>query len=167
MVRDGEKLHDPRLVGILDEALDLAERAVERYYAISPREWSRTFRYIVGSSEDYPDLPFHPGALAQIVEAERQPSHRPPLYVIVLRDEEILSLARRFGLVPVLAATLAHELVHLVRFASRRVPFDQKGPDMVEEERTVRRITREALAPLLPREALGALEHLTGGLGGD
>lgn len=162
MTRDGDKLHDPRYLGILDEALDLAEKAVARYYAISPREWSTRFRYDLGSSAGHPELPFHPGALAQIVLVERgDPSH-PPLYRIVLRDDEILALGREVGLLPVLAGTLAHELVHLVRFASQRVPFDLEGDEMLEEERRVREISRAALGPLLPADARPALDRLSG-----
>jgi len=164
MTRPGDKLHDPAHIGTLERALELAERAVERYYAISPREWESRFRYDLVSSALHPELPFHPGALAQIALVERGTGDRPPRYRIVLKDEELLALGDEVGdLQTVLAATLAHELVHLVRFASRRVPFDLAGPGILDEERIVRRITRESLEPVLPPGARRALERLTRG----
>ena len=153
MMPDAPRLHKPPLVETLCEALQLAETAVSRYYAISPREWGTRFRYDVGSADDHPDLPFHPGALAQIARLSPGSGGFPPRYRIVLKDDEILALAETTGLVPLLTFTLAHELVHLVRFGSKRVPFEVPGHEVPAEEEAVHRITVETLEPHLGEEA--------------
>lgn len=134
---------------VLESALDTAERSVAGYYAISPREWSSRFRYDLGSDHDHPGLEFPPGTLAQIVQMEIVASPRPPRWRIVLRDGAILALRHQVDLHALLAYTLAHELVHLVRFASGLAPFDpHHGFDRGEEEARVCRIAREAVERL-------------------
>jgi hypothetical protein len=165
-MRGRHNLHHPPLRDTLCRALELAEQAVAAYYAISPREWSTRFRYDTAAGDDHPQLPFHPGALAQIVQLEPGSPDRPPRYRIVLKDEEIVALGREHGLFPVLAYTLAHELVHLVRFGSKRVPFELPPALVDEEERTVRRITRETLRPLLGPEDQAVVEQMAAGDGG-
>ncbi len=154
------RLHQPPWQGTLHDALELAEGAVAAYYAISPREWGTRFRYDVESAAAHPELAFHPGALAQIALVEPGGSDRPARFRIVLQDEAILELGAREGLLPVLAYTFAHELVHLVRFASQRVPFDLPADAIEDEERTVRALTLRILAPVLGEEARPLLERL-------
>ncbi len=153
MMPHAPRLHKPPLLETLCEALQLAETAVSRYYAISPREWGTRFRYDVGSADDHPDLPFHPGALAQIAQLSPASGGFPARYRIVLKDDEILDLADSTGLVPLLTFTLAHELVHLVRFGSRRIPFDASEHAVLAEEEEVHRITLELLEPALGEDA--------------
>jgi hypothetical protein len=148
------RLHKPPHLETLCEALQLAETAVSRYYAISPREWGTRFRYDVGSADDHPDLPFHPGALAQIARLSPASGGFPPRYRIVLKDEEILERSRGSGLVPLLTFVLAHELVHLVRFGSGRVPFEMQPGEIRSEEEEVHRITVATLEPF--ESTLGA-----------
>lgn len=151
MMPHAPRLHKPPLLKTLCEALQLAETAVSRYYAISPREWGTRFRYDVGSADDHPDLPFHPGALAQIAQLSPASGGFPPRYRIVLKDEEILERSQAGGLVPLLTFVLAHELVHLVRFGSGRVPFEAQPGEIQSEEDEVHRITVEILEPLESR----------------
>lgn len=143
-------------------ALELAEKALAAYYAISPREWTTRFRYDVVGSSQHPALLFPPGSLAQIVLLERPGTGGPPRYRIVLRDLEIQALAARFPLPVVLAYTLAHELVHLVRFASGLAPFELPETERAPEEARVRRIAREALRPALDPPLAEALDRLAG-----
>ncbi|MDQ7005906.1 MAG: hypothetical protein Q9Q40_01595 [Acidobacteriota bacterium] len=147
-----ERLTRPPWNAQVCRCLEKAEKAVARYYAIRPREWSTRFRYDLASAADHPDLHFPASALAQIVRIEPAPADQ-QRYRIVLRDEEILRRARDFGLDAVLELTLAHELVHLVRFGQGLADFDQEGPEQQAEERRVQRIAAEALAALEPDEA--------------
>lgn len=152
-----DRLTRPPWRTTLESALDTAERGVAGYYAISPREWSSRFRYDLGSDADHPGLDFPPGTLAQIVRMEILASPRPPRWRIVLRDAAILALRHQVDLHALLAHTLAHELVHLVRFASGLAPFDpHHGFDRGEEEERVCRIAREAVARLAAEHAAGA-----------
>lgn len=124
--------------------LDRAEASVAAYYAVQPREWATRFRYDLGSSHDHPEISFPPGALAQILRVDPPPRGK-KRFRIVLRDPEILRLGEQFGLDPVLTFTLAHELVHLVRFAHSLAPFELTGRAHAEEEERVSRIAVEAL----------------------
>lgn len=155
------RLTDPEWSAALCRALGDAERAVAAFYGIRPLEWMVRFRYDVGSAADHPGLAFPPGTLAQIVEL--RVGERPPRWRIVLRDPLILRLGRRWGLPTVLGYALAHELVHLVRFASGLAPFDLgEEHRRTEEEERVRRIAHEALLPVLGADARGALDRLAG-----
>lgn len=142
------------------QALQTSETALAAYYAISPREWSTRFRYDVAQAAEHPALAFPRGSLAQIVRLERAGAQGLGRYRIVIRDREILALGQRFPLSVVLAYTLAHELVHLVRFASGLAPFELPEAEREPEERRVRRITRDALRTAFEGEAALALEAL-------
>jgi hypothetical protein len=161
MSRPSGRLHRPPWLRTLCDALEDAEQAVARYYAISPREWATRFRYDTGSAADHPDLSFHPGALAQIVQLEKAARPEASRYRIVLKDEEVLALGHELGTPAVLRVVLAHELVHLVRFASKRVPFELPRHQIETEEREVRRITREALRPSMAGSKAAVLTRLT------
>jgi hypothetical protein len=147
----------------LCRALDQAEVAVAGFYAIRPREWISRFRYDVASAADHPGLAFPLGTLAQIVELRFDAGPRPSRWRIVLRDPLIFRMGRRLGLRTVLAYTFAHELVHLVRFASGIAPFDLgEEHRRTEEESRVRRIARDALLPVLGPGSRPALDRLAG-----
>lgn len=155
------RLTDPPWHDEVAAALDAASHGVAAFYAIRPREWASRFRYDLASAIDHPELEFRPGTLAQIVQLEIAGSPLPPRWRIVLRDRVIFRLARRHGLHAVLSYTLAHELVHLVRFGSGLAPFDLgEEHSRSAEEARVRRIAFDALLPVLgegTREALLAL----------
>ena len=118
------RLTAPPWDAVLDSALERAERLVADWYGIRPREWSSRLRYDIGSAADHPDLPFPRGSLAQLVRLEDPAGGVTGRWRIVLRDDALHALGRRHGLAPVLAWTLLHELVHLVRFATGLAPFD-------------------------------------------
>lgn len=164
---DSRSLASPDGRELICDALQDAELAVAAFYAIRPREWSHRFRYDIASASEHPHLPFRAGTLAQIVGLEIEDSPRPPRWRIVLRDPAILRLGRRWGVRTVLAYTLAHELVHLVRFASGLAPFDatEEHARSAEEAR-VCRIAREALLRRLGDEARPALDALAGACSG-
>lgn len=157
-----DPLHNP----LLTAALARAERCVAGFYAIQPREWASRFRYDLASAADHPGLPFPHGTLAQIVQLEI--ASRPIRWRIVLNDPEILAWGKTADLELVLAYTLAHELVHLVRFASGLAEFAHAHEhSQQEEEDRVARIAREALAPIVAREDLETLDRLAGCAGSD
>ncbi len=159
----GRRLTAPEWSPRLCRALEQAEVAVAGFYAIRPREWISRFRYDVASAADHPHLGFPLGTLAQIVELRFEAPPRPSRWRIVLRDPLIFRLGRRLGLGTVLAYTFAHELVHLVRFASELAPFDlgEEHARTVEESR-VRRIARDALLPVLGDGVRPVLDRLAG-----
>lgn len=157
------RLTSPAWAATLCGALEQAEIGVAGFYAIRPREWISRFRYDVASAVDHPGLSFPHGSLAQIVELRFETGPRPPRWRIVLRDGLVLRLGARLGLGTVLSYTIAHELVHLVRFASGLAPFDLgEAHRRSEEEARVRRITREALLPVLGPAARPVLDRLAG-----
>ncbi len=152
------RLIDPPWHDEVAAALDAASHGVAAFYAIRPREWASRFRYDLASAVDHPELEFRPGTLAQIVQLEIAGSPHPPRWRIVLRDRVIVRLARRHGLHTVLSYTLAHELVHLVRFASGLAPFDLgEEHSRSAEEARVRRVAFDALLPVLGADAREAL----------
>ncbi len=139
---------------VLDGALEQAERLVADWYGIRPREWASRFRYDLASSLDHPELAFPGPALAQLVRLEDPSGDTPGRWRIVLRDDALHRLSRRHGLAPLLAWTLLHELVHLVRFATGLASFEGADPGArsAEErhvETVVRRIVRAAEDPAL------------------
>lgn len=144
-----ERWTDPPWSPVLGQSLDLAEYSIASFYAIRPREWSTRFRYDIASCHDHPELPFPESSLAQIVRLDAEPP-REGRFRIVLRDPELFELAERFQPIPVLTVTLAHEMVHLVRFGQGLARFDLEGPCRHEEERRVRQITEEAVLSILP-----------------
>lgn len=147
---------------MLASALDAAEGGVATFYAIRPREWGLRFRYDLGSAADHPSLSFRSRALAQIVQVATPKPVQPGRFRIVLQDREIVSLGGRLGLSTVLSYALAHELVHLVRFASGLAHFESREEhSRREEEARVRRIAREALLPVLGDDARSSLDVLS------
>ncbi|MBP7148951.1 MAG: hypothetical protein KBD01_15580 [Acidobacteria bacterium] len=156
----GAALTEPPWRDVLCDALVLAEHAVAGYYAIQPREWASRFRYDVVSAHEHPHLDFAPGTLAQIVRMDTGAAG-PPRYRIVLRDDHVLARRQVAALSHVLAYTLAHELVHLVRFASGLAPFEVPEAERDPEEERVRRIASEALVRVLGPSAEAELERLT------
>ncbi len=158
------RLVSPRWREMLASSLEAAEGGVATFYAIRPREWGLRFRYDVASAMDHPALSFRRGTLAQIVQIALPESPRPARWRIVLEDGEIFRLGVRLGLGAVLSYALAHELVHLVRFASGLAHFEiAEEHNRREEEARVRRIAREALLPVLGDEARKSLDVLARG----
>ena len=132
------RLTGPPWDRVLDTALETAERLVADWYGIRPREWSSRFRYDLASSADHPELAFPGDALAQLVRLEDPSGTTPGRWRIVLRDEALHRLGARHGLSALLAWTLLHELVHLVRFATGLAAFEGTDPEArVAEERHV------------------------------
>lgn len=135
---------DPPWRPVLGRSLERAEDCVAGFYAIRPREWSTRFRYDIASCHDHPELPFTRTALAQIVRLEAPPP-RVDRYRIVLRDPELFSLADEYDPFAVLTVTLAHEMVHLVRFGQGMAHFELPERLRAAEERHVRRIAEDAV----------------------
>ncbi len=132
---------------VLDTALETAERLVADWYGIRPREWSSRFRYDLASSTDHPELAFPGDALAQLVRLEDPEGNAPGRWRIVLRDDALHRLGERHGLAALLAWTLLHELVHLVRFATGLAAFDGADADArAAEERHVDTVVHRIVA---------------------
>jgi hypothetical protein len=135
---------DPPWRPLLGHSLERAEECVAGFYAIRPREWTTRFRYDIASCHDHPELPFTRTSLAQIVRLDAPPP-RPGRYRIVLRDPQLFSLADDYDPVAVLTVTLAHEMVHLVRFGQGLAHFELPERLRQAEERRVRRIAEDAV----------------------
>jgi hypothetical protein len=149
--QDDRRWTDPPWSPLLGRSLDLAERGVAGFYAIRPREWSTRFRYDIASCYDHPELPFPSTTLAQIVRLEAPPP-RAGRYRIVLRDPELFSLATEFDPLAVMTLTLAHEMVHLVRFGQGLACFELPERLRAAEERRVRRISERAVLDVVGPE---------------
>ncbi len=141
------RLTSPPWDQVLDAALETAERLVADWYGIRPREWSSRFRYDLASCADHPELAFPGNALAQLVRLEDPSGNTPGRWRIVLRDDALHRLGARHGLPPLLAWTLLHELVHLVRFATGLAAFEGTDPEArAAEERHVETVVGRIVA---------------------
>jgi hypothetical protein len=164
--RGGERWTEPPWRPLLGRSLELAEQGVAGFYAIRPREWATRFRYDIASCYDHPDLPFPSSTLAQIVRLDAEPP-RAGRYRIVLRDPELFSLANDFDPLAVMTLTLAHEMVHLVRFGQGLACFELPERLRGAEERRVRRISETAVLEVVgPAERPHVVELLAARGGG-
>lgn len=153
-------------LGIVSEALDIAEDMTSNYYRLSVAQWKRhpfdlkTLAQLFG--EDIRDNAF---ALlkkykkSELGEAEPIPKGR-EFYLIYLQDHHIIHALKRdreLELLPLLAYVLTHELVHIVRFCTFKERFDvTEETRRSEEEQVVHQTTYEILKGL----SLPNLSHI-------
>jgi hypothetical protein len=153
-------------LGIVSEALDIAEDMTSNYYQLSATQWKRhpfdlkTLAQLFG--EDIRDNAF---ALlkkylkSECGEAEPIPKGR-EFYLICLQDHQIIHALKRdkgLQLLPLLAYVLTHELVHIVRFCKFEERFDvTEEIRRSEEEQIVHQTTYEILKEL----SLPNLSHI-------
>ena len=142
-------------LGILDEALDIAEDMTSNYFRLSVSEWKRhpfdvkTLTSLVG--DDIRENAF--ALLKKFMSVENGGSDRyyrgREFYMICLQDHQILSALRRdreLRLLPLLTYILTHELVHVIRFFKFEVRFDtEEDESRTKEEEVVHQKTYEIL----------------------
>jgi len=151
-------------LGIVSEALYIAEDMTSNYYQLSVSEWKRhpfdlkTLAQLF--SDDIRDNVF--ALLKKCSKSEygyAQPNGR-EFYLICLQDHQIiraLERDKRLTLLPLLVYILTHELVHIVRFCRFEERFDaQEEMRRLEEEQIVHRMTYEILKEL----SMPDLSHL-------
>jgi len=152
------KYFSNRQLGILGDALDIAEDMTSNYFKLSLSQWKRhpfdvkTLSSLFG--EDIRDNAF--ALLKKYMkgsDGEVEPLYnKREFYLICLQDHQILKALHRDGdlrLLPLLAYVLTHELVHIVRFCNFQVRFDiTEEHSRTEEEQIVHQTTYEILKEL-------------------
>ena len=145
-------------LGILGDALDIAEDMTSNYFKLSLSQWRRypfdvkTLSNLFG--EDIKDNVF--ALLRKYMTGGRweiEPIRkRHESYIICLQDHQILKALQRdrdLKLLPLLAYILTHELVHIVRFCKFQVRFDtQEESSRSKEEKIVHQTSYEILKEL-------------------
>jgi len=151
-------------LGIVSDALYIAEDMTSNYYRLSVSEWKRnpfdlkTLAQLF--NDDIRDNVF--AVLKKCTKSEygcTEPNGR-EFYLICLQDHQIIRALKRdkgLALLPLLVYILTHELVHIVRFFRFEERFDVKEEmRRLEEEQIVHRMTYEILKEL----SLPNLSHL-------
>ena len=145
-------------LGVVGDALDIAEDMTSNYFKLSLSQWKRN-RFDVKTlsslfGEDIKDNVF--ALLKKYMtasKAEIEPLYKErEFYLIYLQDHQILKALQRdrgLKLLPFLAYILTHELVHIVRFCKFQVRFDaQEENKRIEEEKIVHQTTYDILKQL-------------------
>jgi hypothetical protein len=143
-------------LGIVGEALYIAEDMTSNYYKLSLTQWKRhpfdlkTLEQLLG--EDIRDnVLLKKYKKIEFGEAKTIPKGR-EFYLICLQDHQIIRALKRdrgLKLLPLLAYVLTHELVHIVRFFKFEERFDvREETRRFEEEQIVHRTTYEILKEL-------------------
>jgi len=152
------KYFNNKQIGVIGDALDIAEDMTSNYFKLSLLHWKRnrfdirTLSSLFG--EEVKDNVF---ALLKKYMVDSKTGIEPhykrhEFYLIFLQDHQILKALQRdrdLKLLPLLAYILTHELVHIVRFCKFQVRFDtQEENNRVEEEKIVNQTTFEILKQL-------------------
>jgi len=152
------KYFSNKQLGILGDALYIAEDMTSNYFKLSLSQWKRhpfdvkTLSSLFG--EDIRDNAF--ALLKKYMKGgngEAEPLYkRREFYLVCLQDHQILKALHRdrsLRLLPLLSYVLTHELVHIVRFCNFQVRFDTaEKHSITEEERIVHQTTYEILKEL-------------------
>lgn len=141
-------------IKIINHSVSLAEELVCNFFKMSATQWLR-HRYDV---KTYADLDTHEkveGPFAQIVryscqkEGDSLCSSTYDFYKICLQDKAILAAVKSrpgIELAPFVLYIIAHELIHIVRFAKFYQHFNALPEERKIEEDRVHRTTREILS---------------------
>lgn len=145
----------PHEEAILSHAAVVAEESVSDFFQLTEGFWSgnpyelRTGKYLLPQEVSR-------NCLAQVLKMRRPPSGRRlrarDFYRICVQDHNLLSLAQRERspklLEPLLVYTLAHEMVHVVRFSKHMHLFEADLDQRRREETKVHALTAELLGRL-------------------
>jgi hypothetical protein len=143
-----QKIFNNAELGVLDEALKVAEDRVSDHYHLTQTAWAQ-YPYEVRTGAELLPLEMSENALAQVLRL-RQPLRpgrlRPwDFYRICVQDHNLLDLMERESvghlLLPLMTYVLTHELVHVVRFYKFLHLFDSDPSLRAEEEALVHRIS--------------------------
>ncbi|MDY0163754.1 hypothetical protein [Desulfobotulus sp.] len=172
-----EDFFSKEMLGILDEALPVAEESVADFYKMSTSRWGR-LRYDVKTAALLFDHEHVKGAYAQVMRYVAMPwqcstsASAFTVYRICLQDKAILQRMRedeRLLSLPFLTFILVHELVHVVRFSKHLQLFDASIEARIREELRVQEIT-DSLARKITIAGMDAVRSFfsdSGGLGVD
>jgi len=138
-------------IGILGEALRIAEESTAEYFKFSHRQW-KNLRYDLKIHSDLKGE-FHQDVFAILYRfcpfsEEMGLFQKDPFYLIYLQEDTILNAIKRdrsVTLFSLLIYVLTHELVHIVRFCNFNQLFEVSLKRRLKEERIVHSITYDIL----------------------
>jgi len=143
-------------LGIVTNAVAIAEELVSNHYKMSASEWLRP-KYDVKTLVDLAPEEIVHGPFAQIVryEAQRKDaslgSSTFDYYKICLQDHAIhsaLDKSAQMQLLPFAIYIVTHELIHIVRFSKFLQNFEATPEDRMAEEKRVHDRTHKILAKI-------------------
>jgi len=138
-----------RDLGVISEALDIAEDITVNYYKFSTAQWKR-HRFDVKTLLALKGDEITQGAFALLNRGSGVTSNFElktkiyDFYFICLQDHQILKATardKRLMLLPLLVYIFTHELIHIVRFCNFFQRFDVAVKEREKEERIVHRTT--------------------------
>lgn len=144
---------DQKQIGIINNAVELAEELVSNHFKMSANQWLRPKYDIKTLAELAPDE-IIPGPFAQIIRYKGRRdnsllgSSAYDFYKICLQDHSILAAiaqSRGIELFPLLLYIVTHELIHIVRFSKFLQNFDAAPDDRIVEESRVHQLTHDIL----------------------
>ena len=142
-------------IGILNNAVAMAEEIVSNFYKISASQWSAMGGYDIKTLVDLCQDEIVHGPFAQIIRYEGQKKDTSlgslvyDYYKICLQDHSILSAQKQLPgmkLFPFILYIVVHELIHIVRFSKFLQSFDASPDEKKAEETRVHEKTREILS---------------------
>ena len=143
-------------LGIVTNAVAIAEELVSNHYKMSASEWLRP-KYDVKTLVDLAPEEIVHGPFAQIVryEAQRKDaslgSSTFDYYKICLQDHAIhsaLDKSAQIQLLPFAIYIVTHELIHIVRFSKFLQNFEATPEDRMAEEKRVHDRTHKILTKI-------------------
>ena len=143
-------------LGIVTNAVAIAEELVSNHYKMSASEWLRP-KYDVKTLVDLAPEEIVHGPFAQIIryEAHRKDaslgSSTFDYYKICLQDHAIhsaLDKSAQMQLLPFAIYIVTHELIHIVRFSKFLQNFEATPEDRMAEEKRVHDRTHKILAKI-------------------
>lgn len=148
------KKFTPAQIGVIDNAVAMAEELVSNHYKMSASQWLRPKYDIKTLTDLKPDEIVH-GPFAQTIRYRGQRndsslgSTRYDFYKICLQDHFILKTLKRsknLSLFPFSLYIITHELIHIVRFSRFLQNFDASPDEMLAEETRVHHRTHVILS---------------------
>lgn len=143
----------PEEIEILRQSIDIAEEHISNAYKITTSEWKR-YRYDIQCLKDLKEEEVTDFAFAQIHRYLRCPHERlrgsepGDYFKICLQDHVIRRAIQRdphIHLLPLTLYIVAHELIHVIRFARFIQRFDGTSTDQEAEEGRVHALTFQLL----------------------
>ncbi len=145
---------NPVQLGIVNEAVVMAEERVIDFYKMSDSQWVH-LRYDVKTLSDLETHEIVDGPFAQVIRYEGKlrghqlGSSAYDFYQICLQDHSILSALDQFPdleIFPFALYIVTHELIHIVRFSKFLQNFDASDTEKMAEEIRVHEHTHEILS---------------------
>jgi hypothetical protein len=140
-------------IAVLSQSIDIAEEHISNAYKISTSEWKR-YRYDIQSLKDLKEEEITDTAFAQIHRYVRCPRQKMrgsdpgDFFKICLQDHVIRRAVERDANIEFFPLTLyivAHELIHVIRFARFLQRYHSTPGEQEAEELRVHALTYELL----------------------